>query len=268
MYKVYIDESGDLGNSFLIDDNKRGSYYFILSAVIIEENVIQVIENAIDETKMKLGKNKCFHFVDDKHVQRTVFLNKIAKLNDKFNSILIAQDKLELVNLCKLAQRNVLTSQEIFEHVVMLLFKEIKYMFANSIEKIEVELIFEENKRIDYGKIKEVGKPFSDQNFSFQISLCNKDCKCIQVADYLAGALMAALDENKFDNEIDESYIDKLIGKLYHYDKRKYANIAALHAYRLCDGPYQHRIKLSSSHAFGKFEMKKQGWAKFIQECF
>lgn len=267
MYRVYIDESGDLGNSFLKDSKNRGTYFFVLSAIIVEANEVQNIENIIDETKIILGKNKYFHFVEDSHTQRNVFLNKISQLQN-FNSILIAQDKLELVNMCKMAEREILTPQEIFEHVVRLLLKEIKYMFHENSDHLEFELNFEENKRINYEKIKEIAQDFSNEGFNFQLFLCNKECKCTQIADYLAGALMSALDENKFDNEIDESYIDKLIGKLYHYDDRKFANIAALHAYRLSEGPYKHRINLSSSHAFGKFEMKKQGWAKFIQECF
>ena len=81
MYKVYIDESGDLGNSFFKDEKNRGSYYFILSAIIVKNTEVSFVEEAIDETKNKLGKNKYFHFVEDSHNQRIVFLNKIRYTN-------------------------------------------------------------------------------------------------------------------------------------------------------------------------------------------
>ena len=49
MYKVYIDESGDLGNSFFKDEKNRGSYYFILSAIIVKDTEVSFVEEAIDE---------------------------------------------------------------------------------------------------------------------------------------------------------------------------------------------------------------------------
>ena len=134
--------------------------------------------------------------------------------------------------------------------------------------KLEFELIFEENRNINYKNIENIAREFSDDKFNFKICLRDKECKCLQIADYLAGTLFVALEESKIDKQIDESYINKLIGKFYHYDDREFANIAPLHAYRLSEGPYKHRIHLSLTHLMGKFENKKQGWAKYIQECF
>ena len=267
MYKVYIDESGDLGNSFFKDEKNRGSYYFILSAIIVKDIEVPFVEEAVDETKNKLGKNKYFHFVEDTHNQRIVFLNKISNMKN-FNSILIAEDKFGFVKMCEMAERDSLLPEEIFEHVVRTLFVEISYMFQKNNGKLEFELIFEENRNINYKNIENIAREFSDDKFNFKICLRDKECKCLQIADYLAGTLFVALEESKIDKQIDESYINKLIGKFYHYDDREFANIAPLHAYRLSEGPYKHRIHLSLTHLLGKFENKKQGWAKSIQECF
>lgn len=267
MYKVFIDESGDLGNSFLKDDTNRGSYWFVLSAIIIEEHDVSNIETEIDSTKEKLKKSKYFHFADDKHPKRNVFINKIAQMN--FRSIVVAQDKMELVNICKMAQKDKLNYQEIFEHVVTILFKEFLYMFRNETAPISLDLFFEENNKLDYNKIINIANNFSkNSSLNFKIYTCDKSCKCIQIADYLAGAILQALDEDKVDKQVDTSYVDKLIGKLYHCDPRPYPNIARMYMARLIEGPYKHRIKLLTSHVYGKLEYDKQGWTRDIQECF
>lgn len=268
MYKVFIDESGDLGNSFLNDDANRGSYWFVLSAIIIEENYVNNIETEIVTTKEKLNKKSDFHFKKDTHLQRNIFINKIAQMKN-FRSIVIAQDKMVLANICKEVNKEKLNSQEIFEHVATILFKEFLYMFKNETVPVTFEMFFEENNKLDYQKISSIANDFSkNSNLNFEILTCDKRCKCVQIADYLASSILQALDENKIDNQVDTSYIDKLIGKLYNYDLRPFPNIARMSMYRLVEGPYQHRIKLLSSHAYGKFEYDKQGWTRNIQECF
>lgn len=268
MYKIYIDESGDLGNNFLEDPIKRSTYWFILSAIIIKDKDLPRVEAIIDDAKEKLETAKDFHFKDDKHTKRNIFINRIAEMQE-FNSIIVAQDKMELVSICKMEpERPFLTSQEIFEHVTRILFKEIHYMFSKELDNLEFEAIFEKNATVDYQKIKEIATAFSNEKIKIGITTCGKECKYIQIADYLAGSILEALEENKIDKQVDTSYVDKLIGKLYHYDTREFPNIARMTMYRSIEGPYKHRIKLLSSHVMGKFEKKKQGWARFIQECF
>ncbi|MDO5437470.1 MAG: DUF3800 domain-containing protein [bacterium] len=268
MYKIYIDESGDLGNNFLEDPTKRSTYWFILSAIIIEDKDLLRVEQIIDNAKEKLKTAKDFHFKKDKHVKRNVFINKIAEIQE-FNSIIVAQDKMKLVSICKMEpERPFLTSQKIFEHVARILFKEMHYMFSKETDNLEFEAIFEKNAAVDYQKIQEIATTFSNEKIKINVTTCGKECKCIQIADYLASSILEALEENKIDEQVDTSYIDKLIGKLYHYDTREFPNIARMAMHRSIEGPYKHRIKLLSSHAMGKFQMKKQGWTRFIQECF
>lgn len=268
MYKIYINESGDLGNNFLEDPAKRSTYWFILSAIIIEDKDLLKVEQTIDNTKEKLKTTKCFHFKEDKHTKRNNFIHKIAEMED-FRSIIVAQDKMEFVNMCKIEPgRPFLTPQEIFEHVARILFKEIHYIFSKETDNIAFEAIFEKNVAVDYQKIQEIATTFSNEKTKINVSTCGKECKCVQIADYLAGSILEALEENKIDKQVDTSYVDKLIGKLYHYNTREFPNIARMIMYRSIEGPYKHRIKHLSSHAMGKFEIKKQGWARYIQECF
>lgn len=176
---------------------------------------------------------------------------------------------MELLGICEMKpKRAFLTSQEIFEHVARILFKEIHYMFSKETDNFKFEAIFEKKAVIDYQKIQEITTTFSNKKIKINVTTCGKECKCIQIADYLAGSILEALEENKIDKQVDSSYIDKLSGKLYHYDTREFPNIARMAMYRSIEGPYKHRIKLLSSHVMGKFEMKKQGWTRFIQECF
>lgn len=84
----------------------------------------------------------------------------------------------------------------------------------------------------------------------------------------MAGAILQALDEDKVDKQVDTSYVDKLIGKLYYCDPRPYPYIARMYMARLIEGPYKHRIKLLTSRVYGKLEYDKQGWTRDVQECF
>lgn len=51
MYKIYIDESGDLGNNFLENPTNRSTYWFILSAIIIEDEDLLKVEQIIEIQK-------------------------------------------------------------------------------------------------------------------------------------------------------------------------------------------------------------------------
>ena len=179
MIEVFIDESGDLGNNFY-NDEKRCSYWFIMTAIFVDENNIDYVVNEINNTKKKLNRKKNFHFKEDKHTQRIIFLNKIATLNKYFKSITIALDKTELANIVQnIANKELLSAQQIYEHIMHIFIKEIYYMYHGVTNDITLQLNFEENKTIDYDKIFTLINNMAKDNFNFKTCKCTKNTPII-----------------------------------------------------------------------------------------
>lgn len=78
-FRVYIDESGDEGFTFL-PDGKGSSRWLVLSAVIYRAEKDLASVAALNEARKVLGwdAKKTFHFTEMKHDQRMVLLQKIC----------------------------------------------------------------------------------------------------------------------------------------------------------------------------------------------
>ena len=87
-YNVYIDESGDEGL-------KRGSKYFILTALIVEKNKDLEISRSVDYIKqyLEMNKKKQLHWNTIKGIPNKMFIMEtISNLDIKIINVIVNTD--------------------------------------------------------------------------------------------------------------------------------------------------------------------------------
>ncbi len=203
-YNVYIDESGDEGI-------KRGSKFFILTAILVEKNKDNGISKCVDVIKENLELNikGQLHWNSVKgYPNKIMIMSSIKEMDIVIINIIIDTTKIVFIN-----------SNDIYNHFSGYLYERIcwfvrdRQAVANinissrgenlSKEKLIKFLKDNDNKfQIDYSKIKQL-KIYP-----------NSQKKLLQLADCCCSSLGQAL---KYNNEKHYKYMKYIKEKFYNY---------------------------------------------------
>ena len=203
-YNIYIDESGDEGI-------KRGSKFFILTAILIEKEKDAKIEKEIHLLKAKINENKRkkdeLHWIALRSEEKKQkILATINKMDITIINIVIDTNKMQFIS-----------SAHLYPHFTAYLYERISWFIrdhhalvssrSNLIKKDLIDFLKNHSHfRIDYKRIKEIKIIPNEQKNNLQLA----DCCC--------SALGQALRNNDKKHRI---YISFLYKKYYTY-KHKY----------------------------------------------
>lgn len=206
-YNVYIDESGDEGI-------RRGSKYFILTAILVEKNKDLEVAKMVDKMKENLEINikTQLHWNTIKgYPNKLMIMQNISNTNITIINIVIDTSKINFIN-----------PNEIYNHFSGYLYERICWFVKdkNAVANINISSRGEnltkknlinflkknnEKFKIDYEKIKTI-KIYP-----------NSQKKLLQLADCCCSALGQAL---KYNDEKHHNYISYLKNKFYMYRKK------------------------------------------------
>jgi hypothetical protein len=170
---VAIDESGDPGNKLGLGS----SFLFVYSFVVFDKDYLEFLNKTLSDLSEKYYKNKDheFHFTNETHKQRRVFLESIINLNIDFN-VFIYDKKLNKTN-------------EIKKYVLECAFKNIKTLLEKQDIFIKIDGVLTRLVKKDQAtQVRKIAKLFNlnINKIGFYDSKNNRD---IQVADMIAGAI-------------------------------------------------------------------------------
>lgn len=205
-YNCYIDESGDEGI-------RKGSKFFILTAVLVEKEKDLETSKKIDTIKenIELNIKSQLHWNKIKgYPNKNMIMTEISKMDITIINIVIDTSKI-----------NIIPSRELYYHFSGYLYERIcrfvksEKAVANiiissrgNLSKKEIESFLKKKNdkfEIDYSRIK-------------QIKICpNAQKKLLQLADCCCSALGQAL---KYDDEKHLKYVSYLKNKFYVYRKK------------------------------------------------
>lgn len=207
-YNVYIDESGDEGI-------RRGSKYFILTAILVEKSKDLEVAKTVDKIKENLEINikTQLHWNTIKgYPNKLMIMQNVSNTDITIINIVIDTSKI-----------NFITTNEIYNHFSGYLYERICWFVRdkNAVANINIssrgENLTKKN-LIDFLK-KNNGKFRIDYSRIKSIKIYpNSQKKLLQLADCCCSALGQAL---KYNDEKHHNYITYLKKKLYMY-KRKY----------------------------------------------
>lgn len=167
---AFIDDSGDCGSRY----TKGSSEYFILSLVCIPEKDTENIDLEINKLKQKMGFPDSFefHFRNNSHKQRLVFLKFLKRKNFYVFSIILDKQTNEFKN-----KKDVITTS-LFNLLSLVDQKKFPYkiIIDEMLGKKQINLISRNIKQKFYS-LKKVQEENSTNN------------NLIQIADYYAGCL-------------------------------------------------------------------------------
>lgn len=202
-YNVYIDESGDEGI-------RRGSKFFILTAVIVEKEKDYSISKCVDLIKENLELNikSQLHWNSIKgYPNKIMIMSNIKDMDITIINIVIDTTKIQFIN-----------SNEIYNHFSGYLYERIcwfvrdKHAVANINISSRGESLSKDNLikflkshnnkfKIDYSKIKQL-KIYP-----------NSQKKLLQLADCCCSSLFQSL---KYNNNTHFEYINKIKSNIYY----------------------------------------------------
>ena len=203
-YNIYIDESGDEGI-------RRGSKYFILTAVIVEKDKDLIISKEIDKIKELLNINikSQLHWNTIKgYSKKIMIMNNVSSINITIINIIIDTTQIVFIN-----------TNEIYNHFSGYLYERICWFVRDKKALANINIssrgsgltkaslvnflkTHDKKFKIDYTRIKSI-KIYQ-----------NAQKKLLQLADCCCSALGQAL---KYNNDIHLNYILCLKNKLYTY---------------------------------------------------
>lgn len=213
---AFIDERGNFGYDF----EKEGvSSYFIISAVLVEDNEIEDLEDSVDKIRSKFfqkGEMKSSN-VGKNHKRRLLILDSLKNLNFKIFTV--------VVNKKKITQSSGLAYKRSFiKYLNGLLYKELHNYFP------KLKLIADEhgNKEFMDGFKKyilreHVPNLFGEYDFEFGNS---KSEILIQLADFVCGTIAIGYENENLTSEYKD-YMNVLNNKLlpiviWPYDPENY----------------------------------------------
>lgn len=206
---AYIDESGDEGI-------KRGTVWFILTAVIVSKKDDLKVSKAIDEIKarLKIPPHKPFHWkeIRKKHVSKKRFvIDRISQEN--FTSINIAVNTYDL-------QKVNLGGKLLYNYFCRYLIERITW-FADE-NNGSVDLVFSNRSNVSFHDLKTYLEALSyDPYCQIRSQVIKKlevlessQRKMLQFADACASSLAEGLNKDEF-GYYDERFVLTLANKLY-----------------------------------------------------
>ena len=208
-FTAYIDESGDEGI-------RRGTEWFILTAVIVSKKDDLKISRAIDEIKEKLQipPQKSFHWkeIRKKHVSKKRFvIDRISREDFTYTNVAVNTYDLEKVQL---------GGKLLYNYFCRYLIERITWFVEEN--KGSVDLVFSNRSNISFNELKEyIDALRYDPVCQIRSQVITKlevfesgQKKMLQFADACASSLAEGLNKDEF-GYYDERFVLTLANKLY-----------------------------------------------------
>ena len=205
-YNVYIDESGDEGI-------KRGSKWFILTAVIVPKDYDLELSKKIIDIKTMLNMNR----------KEQLHWNKILK-HDKKSSIIynLIAENFKIIHVAiNTYEINKLNSKDIYPYFISYLIERVSYYASNNNGKCNIMI----STRQDNNKLKnehlrnELLQPRSyhyikTEHINSIKFIDNRDKNLLQLADVCCSSFAQAI---KYNNGEHWEYVLKLKSNIWNY---------------------------------------------------
>ena len=202
---VYIDEFGAFGFDF---DKPNVSTHFILSAVIIDEQDLESVENAVNIIKQKYfqGPEMKSSKIGKDHIKRNNILREL--LSVKFKVLLFIADKRLIWENSGLRYK-----KTFYKFLNDKIHQELRLSFS------DVTIFADEIGSNDYMESfvkyfdakKEPSDLFEDSRFNFK---CSTNSILIQLADIISGSIAYSYDESKISKAEGNDYKSILNNKI------------------------------------------------------
>lgn len=209
-YVAYIDESGDEGI-------KRGTEWFILTAVIVSKEEDHKVSKAIDDIKstLKIPPSKPFHWKDirNKNVSKKRYvIDRISQEDFVYMNVAVNTYDLDKVQL---------QGKLLYNYFCRYLLERISWFVAEN--QGRVKLVFSNKSNISYSELEEyIFCLCFDRSCQIRSHVIHKDFdvfesykrKMLQFADACASSLAEALNKDSF-GYYEDRYVLTLKDKLY-----------------------------------------------------
>lgn len=206
-YNAYIDESGDEGI-------KRGSKYFILTAVLVDKEMDLKVSRIVDKIKenIEIGIKSQLHWNRIKgYPNKLMIMSEINNMNIKIINIVIDTSKIMFIN-----------SNEIYNHFSGYLYERICW-FARSKDAVVNINISSRGENLSKSKLVDFLQNHTEK-FKIDYSRIktikiypNAQKKLLQLADCCCCALGQAL---KYGDEKHYKYVSYLKNNFYSYNEK------------------------------------------------
>jgi uncharacterized protein YfkK (UPF0435 family) len=212
IYNVYIDESGDEGI-------KKGSQWFILSAVLVKNTDDLDLSRIIDDIKQKLkiSNNKMLHWkeIRNKNVSYKRYIIDTLSKGD-FKLINIAMNTYDI-------KESKLQGKLIYHYTCRYIIERVCWAMRDF--QSTANIIFSNKGSISYDDLEKYISSLRLQNFncinSFEVKPAWQK-KMLQFVDCCGGALQEALEKDKF-GYTDDRFIMTLKDKLYRHSNKLFS---------------------------------------------
>jgi hypothetical protein len=208
---AFTDESGNHGFSFELDGV---STHFIVTAVLINETKLSLVENDIEAIRKKYfqtGEIKSSS-VAKNHSRRLIILNELMKSDFKIFSVVVDKQKI-------FKDSGLMYKESFYKFVNNLVHKELRYAFKKLIVCADE---FGGNEYMQsfckYVKDNEdIPNLFNEREFYFENS---KNSVLIQLADFISGTLSFVYEnDKKIDAPNYLKILDKKLIRIEHFPK-------------------------------------------------
>lgn len=219
---VFVDESGDLGFS------EKSSPFFTLGYAIMLDDDSKFIENKTRRLRKNMNRSKKitgmqeFKFSNDSDTTKIRFLNKIVNFDLKIGTVVVSKDsvKQELKNN-KTLLYNYIAVHEIIDTIIGQYLKPLSpYNHIHYTIDKNTSISVDDFNEYCEGKIESLARPRKFVG-DIETSISHLDSKshsCLQVADYVAGAISAKFTRN------EPKYYDMIKHKIRHKQKWDWYN--------------------------------------------
>ena len=205
---VYIDEAGDLGIN-------RGSQWFVLSGVVINDDAEKDMRDIIQAIKTHLNVNY-IHFRSFKYEQKCFIVNEICKGDFQFINIILDTGKIKIE-----PRYNDPPAVATYNFACRLLLERVSWLLRDTgrIGKIVLSSrgTSRDNELIAYINNKLI--PYTDMwNYFYRVtSKAAKSWDMLQLADICATSVFYRFQRNLY-NLIAPCFLLRLSGHIYSYN--------------------------------------------------
>lgn len=213
IFNIYIDEAGDEGFKFTCTKGRGSSKFFVLSAIIVKQELDLNLARLVNELKIILKFQRKdmlapLHFYKMSHEKRKACISKLYDFKD-FKIISIVFQKENLQNSFK-------TSSALYNYACKVLITKASIFLKQN--QAKANFVFEHRRNTHYNEIESYINKIIDYNrYVLSIkSLTKAQSKCLQLADIIASSTFQAFEPNQYDGDIEPSYLLKLKNNFYN----------------------------------------------------
>lgn len=211
-YNVYIDEAGDEGFKFECDKGRGSSKFFVLSAIIVKQELDQKLASIVNDIKKILKYQQKdmlapLHFYKMSHEKKKVCVNQLEHFRD-FTVISVVFQKERL-------QEPLKVKSVLYNYACKLLLEKVTIYLKS--EKAKANFIFEHRRNTHYDELETYMRKVIDcEQYVLSIKpLTKSQSKCLQLADIVASSTYQAFEPNQYDGDIEPYYYMKLSNNIF-----------------------------------------------------